>query len=296
MYKRGFAYLLFISFLSVFVLTGCDDKVDIILTEAESTIPLIFETVPNEITTGTSNTATDDIYYAKTDITSVDNFYETSASAEIQPRPSLEEEFKFFKNLAADITFEPVEETEETKLAKQYMEGIWKACGLRLDTWLSPILDEYIDNGYLKNYIEFKFKMWYEETNITDYIVPFCDIALIEAVEQKQAGDITYVYVKGIVQYYSYGEWSSSLKKDWVGIRNGKVVDDGFFVGEDEYDLIGIEKTEKNKYGEPIYPFPPERNPWDNIDDIKKIYDGLKVQGYDIEMKEYLQPNRSIKR
>lgn len=289
--KKNFVYF-FLVFVLVLSLTACQDSVDIIISESPTLS--VSEPIPEEITVSASSAITDDTFYNETDKTSDVISYEISEAAvttEMPPRPSIEELLEFYRRVPADISFEAVEETDETILAKQYMAQIWKADTFRSAALLDTALDEYIDNGYLKDYIKFKFKIWYGDTASLDNVITFYDIPLIEAVEQKQAGDTIYIYVKGLEQYYSCGEWSSVLGKNWVGIRNGKVVNDGYFVGEDEYKLVGIEKTSINKYGEPAYPFPPERNPWDNMEDIKKIYDGLKAQGYDIEMKDYPLPD-----
>lgn len=282
--KKRFAYF-FLIILLILSFTACRDSVDIIISEAPTLS--VSEPIPEEITIAASEAVTDDVQYIETE--NVTTSQTVTVTTEMPPRPSIEELFEFYRRVPADISFEAVDETDETILAKQYMAQIWKADTFCSAALLDTALDEYIDNGYLKDYIKFKFKIWYEDTASLDNVITFYDIPLIEAVEQKQAGDTIYIYVKGLERYYlsSCGEWISRLGKNWVGIRNGKVVNEGYFVDEDEYKLIGIEKTSINEYGEPAYPFPPERNPWDNMEDIKKIYDGLKAQGYDIEMKDY---------
>lgn len=278
--KRRFAGC-FLVFLLILSLTACQDSVDIIISESPTLS--VSEPIPEEITIATGEVVTDDVQYIETE--NVTASQTVTVTTEMPPRPSVEELLADMEQYVPDLSFEPIEETEETKIAKQFIAGVCKAKWLRMPEIAAPALDNYIDNSYLKNYIAFKLKLSHEiYGSAADF--SFWDIPLNEAVEQEQAGDITYILVNTVSQYYD-DEWSWAFEKKWVGIRNEKVVDFDGFIDDDEYKLIGIEKTSINKYGEPAYPFPPERNPWDNMEDIKKIYDGLKTRGYDIEMKDY---------
>lgn len=286
--KRRFAGC-FLVFLLILSLTACQDSVDIIISEAPTLS--VSEPIPEEITIAASEAVTDDVQYIETEkISTVTTSQTVAVTTEIPPRPGVEELLVDIEQYVSDLSFEPIEETEEAKIAKQFIAGVRKALWLKQPEIAEPILDKYIDNSYLKNYIAFNLKLSHEiYGSSVDF--SFWDISLIEAVEQEQAGDITYILVNTALQYYDHGEWAWEFDKDWVGIRNEKVVDFGRFIGDDEYKLIGIEKTEKDKYGCLTYPFPPERNPWDNMEDIKKLYDSLKAQGYDIEMKDYPLPD-----
>ncbi len=279
--KKHIKHFLIFS-LIILSLTGCEDGIDIILTETswtEASKPSIIESVPEENLENTTVITNNEVLPPITTI--------------IISRPSIEQELEHHAERGQDISFEPIEETEESVIAKKYISEMQEAVDCIGDTsWSSVIdIDEYINDGYLKDYILFGLKI---RGRSRKRFKDNYEIGCLEAIEQKQVGDIIYVKVKLLAQYIDSknNDWSSVLTTEWVGIRNGRIVDESIIAGENVYGYIGIEEDMKNIYGEPIgYSFPPQRNPWDNIEDIKKIYNGLKSQGFGIEMKEYPQPN-----
>lgn len=284
MFMKKRISLFLIYSLIILSLTGCEDSIDIILTETsftEASTPYVIESIPNEITESTSLTTNVDITEALVQETTVTT------------RPdNINEALERYEWKGLDISFEPIDETEATVLAKKYVKEMREAVDCIADTTWSTIidLDEYIDDGYLKDYILFELNIFQRRIKgiKRNYM-----IERLEAVEQKQVGDIIYIGVRYFVQYISErtNNWVNECGTEWVGIRNGRIVNESILAGGHVDSYIGID-TDIIDFGNFIYYcFQSDVNPWDNIEDIKKIYNGLKSQGFGIEMKEYPQPN-----
>ncbi len=254
--------LLIIPLVIILFLSGCEKRIDIILTD--STMPTPIDPSPDE----------------KTDI---------------PPKPTINEMLDYFLKQGQDIDIIPVEETEESALAKKFITEMRMAVDcIGTTPWNSVInIDEYIEDGYLKDYILFKLNYLSEnpESNIDGY-----EIKELEAVEQVQVGDITYVKVKFISLFLNTvrSKWIYQLKTEWAAVRDGRIVDESILAGENIYNYLHIDMDIVDEFGvQSGYSFPPKRNPWDSRKDIEDLFRRLNSQGYDIIMKPHPYPDKS---
>lgn len=278
--KKYTIYFLLASAI-ILSLTGCEDSVDIVLTETsftEASIPSIIESVPEESSENMSVITNAEITEA---------ISQTTTAVTTRPE-NIEEALELYERRGLDISFEPIKETETTVFAKKYVREMREAVDCIADTaWNTVIdLDEYIDDGYLKDYILFELKIY--GRNITGVRNNY-EIEYLEAVEQKQVGDITYIGVRYFAQYVDgrKNNWQSKFGTEWVGIRNGRIVNESIVAGSSVDRFIGIDPDLIDFGNFLYYSFQSDINPWDNIEDIEKIYKGLQSEGYGIEMKEY---------
>ncbi len=259
-------------------LTACNDSGEFILYETVYTFspfPSETEPLPEEskessvITTSESNTEAP-----------------ASQTTIVAPRPeNIDELLKEYEAQGMDISFQPIEETEETIIAKNYVRDMYTTLNsIGYVEWEKNIdIDKYMDDGYLKDYILFEFKIdsKFHKVRYDDY-----KFDRLEAVDKKQDGETIYIAVRFFLQHFDYrgNDYENEFWTNWVGIRDGKVVYESV-MSYGLYRSLGV-KVAENKTGKKL-PFTLDRNPWDNMEDIKKMYGELQAAGYGIKLKEH---------
>lgn len=183
--------------------------------------------------------------------------------------------------------FEPIEETEATILAKSFVKDMVKAIETADISWKEIIdLNKYMDDGYLKDYTALTLSISKRASKPSKSNF---DFDRLEAVGQIQAGDITYIVVEYFVQYIDRetNNWKSLYSIEWVGVRNGSIVNQSLTAGAHVDEYLGITTKVFIINGKIYYSFQFDRNPWDSREDVKKIFDKLHSKGYQIDMREY---------
>lgn len=263
-------------------LTGCNNHgADIIITEGS--IPIIFDSVHEEKFENTVNT---EIFETNSELLRPIVTDEQLRNYEISLHLDLYSNLEMFDFLFEHI-LEPIEETEITILAKSFVKDMVVAIETADYSWKNIIdLNKYMDDGYLKDYTALTLSI---SGGTAKSPKSYFDFDRLEAVGQINIEDIIYIAVEYFVQYFD-GEtnnWKSQYSLEWVGIRNGKIVNQSLTAGAHVDKYLGIETAITLIEGKLYYSFQFDRNPWDSREDVKKIFDKLQSKGYRIEMREY---------
>ena len=266
-------------------LTGCNDHgTDIIITEGS--IPIIFDSAPEERFENTSVTVNTEILETNPELHRPIVSDEQLRDYERSLDHDLYSDLDIFESLWEHI-LEPIEETETTILAKSFVKDMVVAIETADYSWKNIIdLNKYMDDGYLKDYTALTLSI---SGGTAKPPKSYFDFDRLEAVGQINIGDITYIAVEYCVQHID-GEtnnWKSQYSIEWVGIRNGKIVNQSLTAGAHVDKYLGIETKITLVEGKLYYSFQFDRNPWDSREDVKKIFDKLQSKGYRIEMREY---------
>ncbi len=200
---------------------------------------------------------------------------------------SLRDDLKEF-----DYNLPLAEDNENTRIATSFVENFYNAIDLCADDekhWSDYIdIDKYYEDGYLKD-----FMISYLDENTTEKDTYRgrkykYEIAGVKAYDERKIGDITYITVI-IHSSWIYSRtlnddqvyWSSSSKRDVIGIRDGKIVNQTI-CGNDSFCVMAWKDADFSTFDFDAYDIRQDINPWDNEEYSVKI-----LQEFDYKVKKH---------